>query len=194
MRVGWRQIMSAGGVCCQERRRCCRHCRPVPIYMHRNCPGNASFKNWAMLSHTQMTNTFQAVHKVNPGGGSALWRNWQLGRWCTMGGALLKWRDGFGTYLEKNERRLDQKNKKPDRPSLSHKKRTSAPPSITISRMHFFLPFCTAQWQSKVTQPPTNSWWVVDPFQLWYEVLRFSSRVGVLTDCTNCKQWFGQRF
>ncbi len=149
-------VVNAGGVmaicCCQqegfvaERGGHRRHrppCKPMPLNTHEFRPGNASFKNRAMLSHVQMMPAcdsmarFLKVGRIHsrqcaraaPEGGRhyALWRNWQVGRLCAMDGALLKRREGFGS-AQKMCTMAGPKNKKPDRPSLLRKKKYECPP------------------------------------------------------------------
>ena len=105
--------------------------RTVPLYRKEICPGNASFENRAMVSHAQMTNTFYSFPEVGPGGGSVLWRNWQVGRLCAMDGALLKWREGFGDS-SKNASMAGPKKQKARQTALSRKKVPSD--SISMAR------------------------------------------------------------
>ena len=113
----------------------------LTLYMHHNCPGNASFKNRAMVSHAQMLPACDTIarflkaeqeissllHKAGIGGGSALWRNWQIGRWCMMDGALLKWREGNCTARKKRTTAGPKKQKARQTVALAQKKERVPP-------------------------------------------------------------------
>ena len=74
----------------------------------------------------------QCARAVPEGGRHyALWRNWQVGRWCAMDGALLKWREGFGDS-SKNASMAGPKKQKARQTALSRKKVPSD--SISMAR------------------------------------------------------------
>ena len=77
------------------------------------------------------TSPFQSISTRRAGGGSALWRNWQVGRWCAMDGALLNWREGFGTARKKRTTAGPKKQKARQTVALAQKKERMPPPNLS---------------------------------------------------------------
>ena len=123
------------GLLVVERGGCRCHRLPVTVYRNEISPGNASFKNRAMVWHAQMLPPCHTIawfskdgqvlsipfRRLAPEGG----RDYGLIGRLVVGAqwTVHFWNGGKAiVQLKKIERQLDQKNKKPDRPSLSHKK------------------------------------------------------------------------
>ena len=80
----------------------------------------------------RQTSIVHSFPEVGPGGGSALWRNWQHRRWCAMDGELLIWREGFSRGRKKRTTAGPKKLKAGQTVALAQKKER-VPPLLSAS-------------------------------------------------------------